>query len=134
LYIIHLFHCLDVSSEVIKKNSGDYGFKELLPVFSHQMKDLEELYKFHLKALPKEFLYTQEVSKEVGKSLFASQDLSKGCFLFYFGEVVNKMSKTKISMTLFGFGEGLFVDCSRYRSKAYYIHHGCEPNCTFEEV
>jgi hypothetical protein len=71
----------------------------------------------------------REIQK-AGKSLFASQSLSsKGSFLFYFGEVVSKMSKTKISMV---FGDDLVVDCSRYRCKPYYINHGCEPNCIFK--
>jgi hypothetical protein len=103
----------------------------MLPVFRDQIKDLEIHHRAELKETPKGDLYIQEVSKEVGKSLFTCQALSKGSFLFYFGEVVNKMSKTKISMR---FGEDLYVDCSRYRSKAYYINHGCEPNCIFEEM
>ena len=121
---------LDVSSELINKNSDYGGFKEVLPVFPYQ-KDLEHHYGLELKPMEEDSISIIELSKDIGKGLFSTQDLAKGSFLVYFGELVDKTSKSNISMT---FGHDLYVDCSRYRSKAYYINHGCEPNCIFEEM
>jgi len=79
-----------------------------------------------------EYCHVKEISKELGKGLFSSKNLLKGNYLIYFGEVVPYKSIESKSISM-AFGSDLKIDCSKYKSKAYFVNQSCKPNCRIEE-
>lgn len=72
-----------------------------------------------------------QINNDIGKGLFAKKNLSEGSYIPYFGLVMNKVSARHPGDIKMAFGTDYEIDCSKFRSNAYYINHSCDPNAIF---
>jgi SET domain-containing protein len=70
----------------------------------------------------------RECLNNTGKGVFATKPMSKGSYVRYYGLIRHKKPTISPQDILMVFGDELEIDCSRYRSKGYYVNHSCEPN------